>query len=108
MGNKFFCPVDRSADCKGSLFKTVQKADAAAHSECLVSGTSNIRSLIVGCRQTQHSHQLLLYKNIRSESKQLFPFPDVVGGRGNSALHSSSKPGSTATVAIVFPQCWTN
>lgn len=38
---------------------------------------------MVGCRQAQRSHHLL-YKILRTESKELFPFLDRVDVRGNS------------------------
>lgn len=80
---KFFCPIDGSEDSEDSPFKTMQKANAAAHAASPVPGILNVSPLIVGCRQGQRSHHLL-YKIIMAESKELFPFPDRVDERGNS------------------------
>lgn len=66
---------------KDSLFKTMQKAGAAAHSESPGSGTLNLTPCIGGCRWVQRSHHALMCKTEMAEITELLLFL-TVNGRG--------------------------
>lgn len=76
----------------------MQKAEAAVYSASPVSGSLNVSPLLVRRRQEQHSHHLLLCKIIGAESKEPFPFPGRVDGRGNSLQHTE-----IASLAVLPP-----